>query len=260
MGNLKDSSSHLFYNINLASTWEVYYYLRFAQIAKLYQSLPKLANRILDIGCSTGKFIRFYQEHFRSPSFKNPDYTGIDYNQKFISKAINWLETHKTRQFYSSTKFVKADITNDLIWDSIGKYDCILALEVLEHIDKTSEQFVVNNLYSKLDDNGLCFISTPVHYKDSEPIFRKTADVHDREYTYQEFTQLVQSKFRVIDTFGCSMEASDFRKMLKSTESGKYYSLYQEFRERHIPSSILIPIFDILLNKNPEQLVLVCRK
>jgi len=50
------------------------------------------------------------------------------------------------------------DIFENIVFDK--KYDCIIALEVLEHF--TNPKFCINKIYSLLNDNGYFIFQTPI--------------------------------------------------------------------------------------------------
>lgn len=85
--------------------------------------------RVLDLGCGPAYFARFYQ------------YTGIDPNTNIDAHNI-----------------IKARIEDVELTD---KYDVILALDVLEHLE--DDRIILRYLNENLKDNGIAIITVPAH-------------------------------------------------------------------------------------------------
>lgn len=85
--------------------------------------------RVLDIGCGPAYFARFYQ------------YTGIDPNTN--------IEAHN---------IIRARIEDV---ELTGKYDVILALDVLEHLE--NDRVILRYLNENLKVNGIAIITVPAH-------------------------------------------------------------------------------------------------
>jgi len=79
--------------------------------------------RVLDIGCSSG---------YGSRMLNHTDYTGVDYDASVIDYA---------KQEFPQQSFFQHDITSDDFEDflRIGKFDVIIAFEILEHVDNGRE-------------------------------------------------------------------------------------------------------------------------
>jgi len=102
-------------------------------VHKLIQKHVKVpyTPRVLDIGCGPAYFARFYQ------------YTGIDPNTEVNSSNI-----------------IKARI-EDVELELTNKYDVILALDVLEHLE--DDKVILRYLQNNLKDNGIMIITVPAH-------------------------------------------------------------------------------------------------
>ena len=98
---------------------------------------------ILEVGCGTGGVTKFLDKYGQV--------TGIDSS----AEAVSYCETHGIRNVF------QADI-NELDLNSYkGKFDLILALDVLEHIQDDVE--TMRRIKSLLKPRGLFFVNVPAY-------------------------------------------------------------------------------------------------
>jgi len=259
--NFVDLSKKLIDDLNFGVSWNIEQFIKYMQIINIYQSHVKKHGFILDLGCGNGNFIKFYQLHFRQPSFKKTFYIGIDGNKKYIENCKEWISDYKNRDFYKTTKFIYANLNENMIWDKIQGYkiDIILALEVIEHLNDCD--LFIKRIANLLNYKSIFIISTPVHYNSNELIFRKTKNVHLHEFYYKDFCKLISKYFHIRDSFGTLMETNEFKKCLKKFPD--YKKMYEEFKDNYVPSQILIPLFELIVSKKNnkmENLTLICEK
>lgn len=128
---------------------------------------------ILDVGCGACLLSEMLLE-------KSYNVTAIDNDRKAIEIA-------KKKGIIAFT----ADINN---WKTNKKFDCVIAADVLEHID--DDKFVIRKIYDMLKPNG-CFILNVPSYKF---LFGKH-DIslgHKRRYSDSELkTKLEESGFKI---------------------------------------------------------------
>lgn len=108
--------------------------------------IPVGFHKSLDIGCGIGVFskIMYDKGHF---------VTGVDNNEKNIEYA------KKKYKDCSDIRFLNHDVSHIIEYNKNIKYDFILNLEIIEHLD-TYEQFL-KDLFSLLKTSGILIISTP---------------------------------------------------------------------------------------------------
>lgn len=93
-------------------------------------------HRILDIGCGTATVLGHLPE---------VEYLGVDHNPKYIAKA---RATHGTRG-----RFEVLDV-NDPSFKDFGKFDRVLLLGVLHHLQDLECEKVMTAVASSLSENG----------------------------------------------------------------------------------------------------------
>jgi len=114
--------------------------------AVIHQFVYKYANkgRVLDIGAGTGKMLSDLKA-------KGWEVSGIDREQE----AIKWSKKR-------GIKLKLADIEKKLPFKK-NSFDLILALDVLEHLDK--DKNCVKEMNRVLEQNGLIIITVPVYQR-----------------------------------------------------------------------------------------------
>lgn len=98
---------------------------------------------ILDVGCGNGEFLFWLKEK------KYSNYTGIDISKEQIDRAKE-LGVNATlgdlNSFFKNKKNV---------------FDCIIARDVIEHLDKNELLSFLDNCFSSLKQNGSLIIQAP---------------------------------------------------------------------------------------------------
>jgi 2-polyprenyl-3-methyl-5-hydroxy-6-metoxy-1,4-benzoquinol methylase len=131
---------------------------------------------ILDFGCGSGAVLEM---------LKNKGYANIQGMD--VSKAcVNLVKS----------RGIKAGlIRTDMLNLGKDKYDFILLLDVLEHIEKDSE--LLKNLATSLRDNGKILITVPAHQFLWRP--HDDANHHFRRYSKIKLVKLIyESNFKII--------------------------------------------------------------
>lgn len=128
---------------------------------------------VLDFGCGSGYGTRVLKEKFnRVDAFDEyPD--GYNPADEFITSFDNL----KGR-----------------------KYDVITCFEVIEHMDASEQEKLMDNLRSLLNNDGLLFIST-VRKMDPPPTENRRVE-HINELSFSELYEICSKRFGNVLTFG----------------------------------------------------------
>jgi SAM-dependent methyltransferase len=161
-------------NFDLANFWRKYIY---------FQIKFFLKNEILEVGAGIGSFSKNYEKSFNEITLIEPD----KYNFK------------KLKQNIRNKNII---ILNTSIKKTKKKFNCILYMNVLEHIrDHVKE---INFAIKKLNKNGFLIILVPAHQK----LFTKfdKAVGHYRRYSMsffkKKFRNITLEKLIFLDFFG----------------------------------------------------------
>ncbi len=148
LGNIFNSAPWLrvcFYrmlNILLLRTWHIR-----KELKKWRKDNPGPI-QALDAGSGYGQYT-----HFLTRVFPKSHVKAIDLKEEQVADCNTFFHNiHKDKQ----AKFEVADLTN---FQEKEKYDLILSVDVMEHIE--DDQGVFKNLYQALKPGGLLLISTP---------------------------------------------------------------------------------------------------
>lgn len=161
-------------------------------LVKLIRPIVKKGNlNILDIGCGTGS-LSVYLAHMKNQVL------GIDISERAIAGSRQYA---KKVNVDKNATFV-VGVLEDL--DRSKKFDCVFAIEVIEHVDN-DEKFL-EEIAKRIKTNGKLILSTPSR---NAPLFRigflngfEKRVGHLRRYLSQEIESLLRkSGFEVIKTY-----------------------------------------------------------
>jgi SAM-dependent methyltransferase len=135
----------LFYSLLdllLLRTWHVKYAIRKHLSCKRKDTL-----NILDAGMGFGQYSYYLARKFHTWNIK-----GIDVKEKQIADCNAFFAKIKRNNAF----FVFGNL---VCLDEINKYDFILSVDVMEHIEE--DNLVFSNFYCAMKDGGMLLISTP---------------------------------------------------------------------------------------------------
>lgn len=115
---------------------------------------------ILDAGSGFGQY-----SYKMSRTFKGSTIKGVDVKEEQIADCNQFFQAIGLQE---RVVFEYADLTT---FNEPHKYDLILSVDVMEHIEE--DELVFSNLYKSLSNNGMLLISTPSDQGGS--------DTHDHE-------------------------------------------------------------------------------
>lgn len=110
---------------------------------------------LLDAGCGFGQYDRFILDHF-----KNVEIHSVDVKEDYLKDNRYYFEA-EIRQ--GRIQFYEADL---LDFSSVAKFDFIICIDVLEHIE--NDISVMSNLEECLKDDGYFLMHSPSHYSEED--------------------------------------------------------------------------------------------
>lgn len=117
---------------------------RMEKVKKLLKGIDLKDKKVLDVGCGGGQ----YMEYFLS---KNAKTIGIDYSEKMIDMAKEYLEGNKKSRF----SLIKAD-ANNLPFPS-NTFNLVLSIGLLEYLSKPEK--ALSEIHRVLKKGGLAIMS-----------------------------------------------------------------------------------------------------
>lgn len=150
---------------------------------------------VLDCGCGPAQYRNL---------IKCSKYVGIDFNQKYIQKAISK---------FPDDKFYLSDISN-FDFKEDDKYSHIILLGLLHHLNDTNAKNLLNKLLKQLTDNGKVVTIDPIYIFNKNGFYPKIAnylafkDRGNYVRTKEEYDQLIDSK-------SASLQSKAYEKLLR---------------------------------------------
>jgi SAM-dependent methyltransferase len=134
---------------------------------------------VLEIGCGTGRDAKEISKYTKN-------YLGLDYSKNMINFA---------KRLNPQLNFIVADIKK---FNFPDKIDIIFASASLLHLNKTDFKVVMNNIYSKLKDNGIVYMN--LKYGKYQRIVKK--DEYGTRifyyYTKKDIELIVKEKYIIV--------------------------------------------------------------
>lgn len=137
---------------------------------------------ILELGCSDGFYTCVLAENSHSV-------LGIDFDKEVIEWAIVNMSKDNLR-------FRMGNFLNE----EYGKYDAVVAFDVIEHTLKEHEDLFMQRVCHNLSEDGIAIIGTPniLAMKHSSPEIR---NAHVNEYSAERLENLMEKYFNNVFIF-----------------------------------------------------------
>ena len=145
--------------------------------------------KVLEVGCGEGIGTLILSQFAKTV-------TGIDFDES----AIKWASENIQKQNLS---FFSKNIFNDT--DDNEQFDAIISLDVIEHIEQSTEDEFIKSFARKLNDNGFCIIGTP-NITSSEYASPASKAAHINMYSFSRLNNLMLKYFKNTFCFGMNDE------------------------------------------------------
>jgi 2-polyprenyl-3-methyl-5-hydroxy-6-metoxy-1,4-benzoquinol methylase len=177
----------------------------------LFPFIPKEAKRILDIGCASGQTGRKIKER------QDCTVHGVEINKKAALEASKYLD----RVITSSVELALPTLPNN-------EYDCVLFLDVIEHL--VSPEEVLLQIHGKISKDGHLVICVPNigHWTIIQSLLEGKWDYQDegildrthlRFFTLDSLVRLItNSGFKIITQGATKLKRDPPEKILKAIE------------------------------------------
>jgi 2-polyprenyl-3-methyl-5-hydroxy-6-metoxy-1,4-benzoquinol methylase len=156
----------------LTPQWDIYISLRGKFRGK----------KVLEVGFGTGAGVLQYCYNARFVDAIDPDPGAVDFAQKTFPM--------------NNVKWAVGDITN---YKTTQKYDVVVMIETLEHIPEWRKS--LENICELLVGGGYLVISS----RNKNADLRRWKDLHEREWTAQEFSHALKGYFQEVILYDYSL-------------------------------------------------------
>ncbi len=186
--------------------------------------------RVLEIGTGTGYGIDIISPHCLR-------FTTIDKLPPTIA----------AEQLPENVKIVETSVPPIPFGDET--FDCVISFQVIEHIEQDST--FVSEIYRVLKHGGVAILSTP-----NAPMSLTRNPWHVREYTKEQFTNLLSHKFHSIEPYGVIGNERVMEYYNKNSESVRRITRFDILDLQHrLPRWMLQLPYDILNRMNRRKLL-----
>jgi 2-polyprenyl-3-methyl-5-hydroxy-6-metoxy-1,4-benzoquinol methylase len=151
--------------------------------------VPTKGMKILDIGSGTSGILEYLHGF-------DVEYHGYDLNEDYISSSNNkWSD--KGRYYFKATS------VNDLKIDNAHKFDVVLALNLLHHLDGTEADRVIEIASEVLKDAGRFIACDPCIFSGMNLIekFMVHQDRGRNIRTTEQYLSLIKKRFAKVNAF-----------------------------------------------------------
>lgn len=187
----------------------------------------------LDVGCYNGRLWPFMKERFIFT-----DYTGIDYQQKYLDNAF----VKEGRHF----KLHQADITEGLKFDDEA-FELVLSSEVFEHIEGHHYPDLMNEIYRVLRPGGRAILGFPMNTHDHEyhSVEKEGKRLgHVNFPVHDDFIKLGESVGFKLLKFDSSYTTSSSYRIPKETKLEKFYEKVKNALGSNIARAVTMIVTD----------------
>lgn len=164
---------------------------RLAFVFSRYKFAAKTAcsgKRVLELGCSEGIGAPVLSENAVS-------YLGVDYDSESIEAAKRNFECEKM-------SFCEADLLDGRVF---GKFDTVVSIDVIEHINPDCEDDYFNAVCSNLHSDGMAVVGTP-NESASAYASAMSREGHINNYDFDRLKASMERFFHVVFIFGVNDE------------------------------------------------------
>jgi 2-polyprenyl-3-methyl-5-hydroxy-6-metoxy-1,4-benzoquinol methylase len=163
---------------------------RIAFVLSRYKFAAKMAcknKHILELGCSEGIGAPILAEFADS-------YTGVDLDGPAIQSAKGNLSGNKFHFIH-----------DDFLGKHFGTFDCVISLDVIEHIHRKYETLFLDTIKSNLGENGICIVGTP-NVTSEQYASEMSRAGHVNLYDAQKLVDAMGTLFHNVFLFGMNDE------------------------------------------------------
>lgn len=182
-------------------------------------------------------------------------------NKNFNRKDIHFYKMDGDTQYESDEKITVIDITSercDLLCNTLGPFDAIVFMEVVEHLDKQFVPTMFERIANWLKPEGILLFTTPTPPFDAMYEDRVWPDDHEKEFTFSEIYDIINKRFKINKEIGWSLEEREYNKILESDPQMSVIAskLRGAFPESYVRATIAC-LSPVQVNR---QVLFVCKK
>lgn len=181
--------------------------------------------------------------------------------KNFGRNDIKFFKIDGDEQYINNPRIMVADILSETCNHScidFGKFDVVVFMEVVEHLEKSKVPLIFERISSWLKPEGTLLFTTPTPPFDGMYEDRVWPTDHHIEFTFSEIYDIINKEFKINKEIGWSLEEREYNKLLESNTnlSMIHSKLSGAFPESYI-RAIVACLSPVQTNR---QIFLVCKK
>lgn len=181
-------------------------FARYKFCAKMMERRKDL--RVLELGSSYGLGAQFINQTKACSYYcgVDLDHDAVEYAQKtFGNTRTVFVEADFMNRLFTGADPMSLEKRNVQITPPQEKYDAVISLDVIEHIEPRLENDFVNTIKMNISDDGFAIIGTP--NITMNPYASKGSKLaHINLYDYNRLYSLLSNSFRNVFMFGMNDE------------------------------------------------------
>ena len=232
-----DKFSECNYNLH----WSFSNFNRILMVAGQIAQLP-MNSKVLELGAGSSELEDIVKKNFNR-------------------EDIHFYKLDGDIQYESDKSITVIDITSglcDLLCRTIGPFNAVVFMEVVEHLNKDIVPTMFEKIASWLVPEGTLLLTTPTPPFEGEFEDRVWPDDHETEFTLCDIYSVVNKCFKINKEIGWSLEEREYNRLLESDPqlSMMASKLRGAFPESYVRATIAC-LSPITANR---QVLFVCKK
>lgn len=232
-----DKFSECDYNLH----WSFSNFNRILMVAGQIAQLP-IDSKVLELGAGSSDL-----ENVVKKNFKRDD--------------IVFFKIDGDEQYKNSNDIVVLDITSeecDLWCKTWGKFDSVIFMEVIEHLDKGFAVTMFERIASWLVPEGMLLFTTPTPPYEGMYEDRVWPTDHKEEFTNSEIYGIINKEFKINKEIGWSLEEREYNKLLET--DANLNMIASKLRGAFPESYVRATIACLSPTQANRQILMICKK
>lgn len=232
-----DKFSECDYNLH----WSFSNFNRILIVAGQIAQLP-MNSKVLELGAGSSDLENIVKKNFKRDDIK---FTKVDADKRYESDK----------------KITVSDITSkefNIRMRAKLRYNCVVFMEVIEHINKDFAPTMFERIASWLMPEGMLLFTTPTPPYEGLYESRVWPEDHEEEFTNSEIYDIINKDFKINKQIGWSLEEREYNEFLESDANLSMIAskLRGAFPESYIRATIayLSPV------RANRQVLMICKK
>lgn len=232
-----DKFSECDYNLH----WSFSNFNRILMVAGQIAQLP-VDSRVLELGAGSSDL-----ENVVKKNFKRED--------------ICFYKMDGDTRYESDEKITVIDITSircHLLCNTLGPFNAVVFMEVIEHLDKEFASTMFERIASWLVPEGMLLFTTPTPPYEGMYEDRVWPTDHKEEFTNSEIYGIINKEFKINKEIGWSLEEREYNKLLETDVNLSMIAskLRGAFPESYVRATIAC----LSPTQANRQILMICKK